>query len=79
MPDTVQKTLAKALQQLRTQRSLIDEQIAALRVVIDTGRSARRRSTRRVVQTPRRRKMSVAQRQAVSRRMKAYWAKRRAK
>jgi len=34
---------------------------------------------RRSAKTRKRRKISASQRQAVSRRMKAYWAKRRAK
>jgi hypothetical protein len=80
MPVNVMATLRAALQQLEAQRAHIDRQIAAVRSALDglgpgAGQSRSVRSTARV---RRRRRMGVAARRAVSQRMKAYWAKRRA-
>jgi hypothetical protein len=62
------------------QRAHLDRQIAGVRSALDglgtgagVGRSLRSRARVR-----RRRRMSAAARRAVSQRMKAYWAKRRA-
>jgi hypothetical protein len=69
----VDKTLQQVLRQLEAERGLLDQRIAAVRAVVD-GSS---RSTS-VAEAPRRRRMSPAARREVSRRMKRYWAKRRA-
>jgi hypothetical protein len=83
----VGKTLQRALSSLETERGRIDRQIAAIRTALDgvDGRprtAGFRRRTAPVAsdheRAPRRRpRMSEAARRAASRRMKAYWAKRR--
>lgn len=75
-------TLKKALKKLVAQRGHIERQVAALESAIASlgGKVVRRAraagkakaKTRRT-----RRKMNAAQKQEVSQRMKAYWAKRR--
>jgi hypothetical protein len=71
--------LRKALRQLEGEKQRIEHEITAVRVALkalgDKGRGTTASSTR-----PRatRRRMSAAARRAVSHRMKAYWAKRRA-
>src|SRR5690349_7279099 len=66
------KTLQAALRQLEVGKQHIERQIAAVRSALDGAGGT--------VSTalPQRRRMSAAERRAVSRRMKAYWAKRRA-
>ena len=82
MPD-VATTLRKALHQLRSDRIRIDRQIAAVDTALAgmRGRVARGANAAKTVAakaaTRPRRKMSAAQKKAVSRRMKAYWAQRR--
>ena len=78
MPINVTPTLRRALRQLKTERSRIDRQIAALRNALDgmgspTSRGRRSHPSR---STRRSRRMTVTARRALSRRMKAYWAKR---
>ena len=68
----VDKTLQQVVRQLEAERGLLDQRIAAVRVVVDGSRSTS------VAEAPRRRRMSPAARREVSRRMKRYWAKRRA-
>jgi hypothetical protein len=71
----ITSTLRKALIDLRQQRHALDTRIAAIETAIAglNGRPAAARTA-----APRRaRRMSAAARAAVSRRMKAYWAKRR--
>jgi Flp pilus assembly protein CpaB len=69
----VQKTLRSALGQLEVEKARIERQMASLRLALrgagasGAGGRRRQRST-----------MSPAARRAVSKRMKAYWAKRRA-
>ena len=71
--------LRKALGQLETEKQRIDREIAAVRAALkafgDTGRGAPASTARA---SARHRRMSAAARRAVSQRMKAYWAKRRA-
>ena len=71
--------LRKALRQLEAEKQRIDREIAAVRAALkafgDTGRGAPASSARAQA---RHRRMSTAARRAVSQRMKAYWAKRRA-
>lgn len=66
--------LRTALQQLETEKQRIDHQIAAVRSALDgvAGRGSEAPARGR------RRRMSPAERRAVSVRMQAYWAKRRA-
>ncbi len=77
----VTKTLRKALAELQTEREKISQQIAAIQKVLAAGGSRRRPAARRQVASRGKRarnSMSAAARTAVSRRMKAYWAKRKA-
>jgi hypothetical protein len=79
----VSATLRAALGQLEDERNRIDRQIAALRTALGISVGGRRgrprgsKATKKVVRR-RRKGMSAAARKAVSQRMKAYWAKRRA-
>jgi hypothetical protein len=80
VPTNVMATLRKAVQELEAERARTDRQLAALRVVLSTWDGARGRVDGALpqVSTRRRRRMNAAARRAVSQRMKAYWAKRRA-
>jgi hypothetical protein len=78
----VRPSIQKALNQLHLERSRIDKQIAALTEALSAfvggvGRRARAAS-RTASPRRRRRKMTAAQRRAIAKRMKAFWAKRRA-
>ncbi len=80
MPTDITKILRKALKDLQIEREKIEGQIAAIHSVLraDIGRP-RLRGRRPAKAKKRGRKvMSAAARKAVGRRMKAYWAKRRA-
>ena len=80
MAINLDSTLRKALKELRAERERISEQIAAIETVLATGRPRRllqRDHTGSRAKASRKR-MSAAARKAVSRRMKAYWVKRRA-
>ena len=74
MPVDVQGTVRRAIQQLEAEKRRIDAQITALHAALANANSQRR------VRAPgrRRRTMGPAARRAVSQRMQAYWAKRRA-
>lgn len=81
MPE-IAATLKKALKQLHAERSRIDRQVTAVESAIASlvGKVTRRaRGAGKALAKARRarRKMSAAQKQEVSQRMKAYWAKRR--
>ena len=71
--------LRKALRQLEAEKQCIDHQIAtvraALKVLGDMGRGTPPSPTRGKARW---RRMNAAARRAVSQRMKAYWAKRKA-
>ena len=70
----VSKTLRQALAKLEMERKRIDQQIAALESALTLDGIA----PRAVASRKRgRRRMSPAERRAVARRMKAYWAKRK--
>jgi hypothetical protein len=78
MPVDVSRTIRQALSQLQSERDRLDRQIRTLQGALDGvgggrgaggGGGARRG----------RRRMSAEARRAVSQRMKAYWAARRAK
>ena len=76
MPVDVTRTLRQALSQLEAERNRLDNQIRTLRAALD-GSGGGARSTGGGGR--RRRRMSADARRAVSTRMKAYWAARRAK
>ena len=67
-------TLRRALLELESERNRIDGQIAAIQSVLGGGGGRRGRRPGSTGRRP----MSPAARRAVSQRMKAYWAKRRA-
>lgn len=74
----VRSSLTRALKDLHDERAQIDRQIAALgRALAEVGGKVAAR-VRGAGARGRRRAMSAAQKKAVSVRMKAYWAKRRA-
>jgi hypothetical protein len=79
MPIDVSQTLRRALNELEAERGRLDRQISAIRAVIGggDGRSASAGAGARTG-ARRRRHMSAEARRAVSQRMKAYWAQRRA-
>jgi hypothetical protein len=70
----IRKPLQSALSRLKSEKDRIDKQIAAIEGVLglDGGERDRRGAKRG------RKSMSTAERRAVSRRMKKYWAKRHA-
>jgi hypothetical protein len=77
----VTKTQQKALVELQAEQRKISEQIAAIQRVLAAGGSRRRPAVRGQAASRgkrARKTMSAAARKAMSRRMKAYWAKRRA-
>jgi hypothetical protein len=80
VPTNVMATLRKAVQELQAERARLDRQLAAVRTLLGSLDGARGRVVRaaRQAPTPRRRRMSASARRAIGRRMKAYWAKRRA-
>jgi hypothetical protein len=80
VPIDVTATLNQALTQLEREKAHIDRQIAAIRTAMNGSDGATRRSTKPITDVaPRKRRgMSPAARRAVGKRMKAYWAKRRA-
>jgi hypothetical protein len=73
MADQVATTLRKALGKLTSQKAHLDRQIKAIETALGVLGGAQQRDGAR---GPRR--MSAAARRAVGKRMKAYWAKRRA-
>jgi len=84
MPVDITSTLREALSKLAAEKRRIERQAAAiqeaLRAVNGTGgarRSSSAEAMTRGAKRSRRRRMSPAERKAVGRRMKAYWAKRR--
>ncbi len=65
------RTLQTAVRQLEVEKQHIERQIAAVRRALDgAGRTV-------LSALPRRRRMSAAERRAVSLRMKAYWARKK--
>ena len=72
----VKATLRKALSQLQKQRDEINTQIRGIENLLGQGsRTARRRRRERVTGAQTRRRLTAAQKRAISKRMKAYWAK----
>jgi hypothetical protein len=84
MPVDVTSNLKEALSKLAAEKRRIEHQTAAiqeaLRAINGTGNSRGLSSAKATPSksTPARRRMSLAERKAVARRMKAYWAKKRA-
>lgn len=76
MPVDVTGTLRKALSELQSERQRIDRQITAIHTVL--GGAVHGRVSMSIGRRRRRRRMSAAARRAVSQRMKAYWAARKA-
>ena len=74
MVDNVRSTIRKALTRLNAEKARIDQQIYALKTAL-SGLGRRPQGTG----AWRRRRLSAAARKAIAKRMKAYWAKRRAK
>ena len=75
----VTTTLRQALSQLQAEKARVDRQIAAIQTVLGSGSTQGRHMRGRPAgRKSARKRMSPATRRAVSRRMKAYWAKRRA-
>jgi hypothetical protein len=75
MADDIQRVIERALTKLRSEKSRIDRQISAL----ETALAAVRNTASHNGAAPKsRRKMSAESRRAVAKRMKVYWAKRRA-
>jgi hypothetical protein len=75
MADSVRSSLKRALGQLLGERTRLERQISAVTAALgEVGARVARRQSHAV----RRRRMSASQKRAVSKRMKAYWAKRRA-
>jgi hypothetical protein len=80
VPINVIATLRKAARELEAERARIDQQLAAIGSVLGSVNSTRGRAVRaaRPVSTRRRRRWSAPSRRALSQRMKAWWAKRKA-
>jgi hypothetical protein len=77
MPDDVAVALRRALTELESQREHLDHKITAIRAVLGGSVDGRPTAAPRGGQR-RRRRMSAEARKAVSDRMRAYWAHRRA-
>jgi tagatose-1,6-bisphosphate aldolase non-catalytic subunit AgaZ/GatZ len=77
MADDVTVALRKALTELESQRERLDQKITAIRAVLGGGMDGRPPAASRGARR-RRRRMSAEARKAVSDRMRAYWAQRRA-
>jgi hypothetical protein len=75
MVQDAELALSKALKKLKAQRDVIDRRIKAIRAAL----AALGTTNPNLLNRRRRRPMSKAERRAVSRRMRAYWTKRRLK
>jgi hypothetical protein len=76
MQPSVTATLRTALSELEAEKTTLDRQIAAIRLLLGDGRLSA--PALRAVPKPKQRTMSAAARRLISQRMKAAWAKRRA-
>ena len=74
----ISKTLRRSLAELRSERTRLDQQISAIETALGAlgGRGGRGRTASGMPRQ--RRPMNPAARKALSQRMRAYWAKRRA-
>jgi hypothetical protein len=75
MANSIHGVIEKALTKLRSDKTRIDRQISALETALSAIRS---RGSDNGTAPRSRRKMSAEARTAIAKRMKAYWAKRRA-
>ena len=75
MVQDAEVALSKALKKLKAQRDEVDKRIRAIQAAL----AALGTTNPNLLNRRRRRPMSKAERRAVSRRMRAYWAKRRLK
>jgi len=80
MPVTVMATLRKAVRELEAEKTLIEHHLTAVRGLLGSLGGAKSRAVRvgSLGRPRRRRRMTGEARGAISRRMKAYWAKRKA-
>ena len=79
MATDVAQTLRKALEELQAEKKRIETQIAAIQGALAvSSRQAAGDARPKIGKKRGRKAMSAAQRKAVGRRMKAYWAKRKA-
>ncbi len=77
MPTTVDRILQNALAQLKAERDKLDRRIGAIESALSDGKVDRPVSAQ--PKRPQgRRRVSEATRRAIARKLKAYWAKRRA-
>jgi len=72
----IRKPLQSALSRLKVEKQRIDQQIEAIEGALKLNGSRAEKEERRSSRSGRK-PMSAAERRAVSRRMRAYWAKRR--
>jgi hypothetical protein len=77
MTTDVRKPLQSALSRLKAEKGRIDRQIEAIEGVLRMNGSQPEAVRHQVSRKQGRKSMSAAARRAVSRRMKAYWAKRK--
>ena len=75
MANDIQRVIEKALTKLQSEKSRIDRQISALKTALAAVRNT---ASHNGAAPKSRRKMSAEARKAVAKRMKVYWAKRRA-
>ena len=78
MPDAIHTLLRKKAAELESERSRVDRELAAIRGALEALDGAGRTRQAPKAAPRNRRAMSPAARRAVGKRMKAYWAKRRA-
>lgn len=80
MPVDVTVTLRRVLKRLQTEKTHLEAKIAAIETVLAAGRpgGARKRTPAKRAKAGSRKPMSAVARRAASRRMKAYWKRRRA-
>jgi hypothetical protein len=80
MPVSVMATLRKAVRELEAEKTLIERHLTAVRGLLGSLGGAKSRAVRvgSLGRPRRRRRMTGEARGAISRRMKAYWAKRKA-
>jgi hypothetical protein len=77
MDTNIRKPLQAALSRLHTDRERIEKQIAAIETVLSLDDQPATNGRARTSSRRTRKGMTAAARQAVSKRMKAYWAKKR--
>jgi len=75
MANDIQRVIEKALTKLRSEKSRIDRQISALQTALAAVRNT---GSHNGAAPKSRKKMSAEARSAIAKRMKVYWAKRRA-